>query len=431
MNAAVLRIALPSIVSNITVPLLGLIDIAITGHLGSASYIGAVAVGGTFFNIVYWLFGFLRMGTGGLTAQAFGAKDSEESSLILSRSLILAMAVAFLLILLQSPIFSIAFHWLNVPADVQPHAYIYCSILIWGAPAVLAMYSFTGWFLGMQNAHFPMWIAIIQNLVNITASIGFVYGVGMKVDGIAYGTLIAQYTGLLLAIILWKRKYARATNLPEWKSIFNLEALRHFFRVNRAIFLRTLCLIIVSTYFTSFGASGGSTLLAANTLLMQFFLFFSYVMDGFAYAGEALGGKFYGARNRGQFSRLVRNLFKWGSILSLLFTIVYALGGDFIISLLTDETNVRTVASNYLPYAIGIPIVSFSAFLFDGIFIGTTDTRAMLLSMLCATATFFLVFRYSSAPHNHALWLAFLSYLLTRSIVSLVFYKLNRTFVKQ
>ncbi len=431
MNAQVLRIALPSIVSNITVPLLGLIDIAITGHLGSASYIGAVAIGGTLFNIIYWLFGFLRMGTGGLTAQAFGAKDSEESCLILSRSLILAMAVAVLLILLQLPILSAAFHWLNVPTDVLPHAYTYCSILIWGAPAVLAMYGFTGWFLGMQNAHFPMWTAIAQNLVNITASVCFVYGAGMKVEGIAYGTLIAQYTGLLLALILWQSKYARTTILPEWKSIFNLDALRHFFRVNRAIFLRTLCLIIVSTYFTSFGASGGSTLLAANTLLMQFFLFFSYVMDGFAYAGEALGGKFYGARNRQQFSRLVRNLFKWGSILSLLFTIVYASGGDFIVSLLTDEANVRNVAGNYLPYAIAIPVVSFSAFLFDGIFIGTTDTRAMLLSMLCATAIFFLVFHYSSAPHNHSLWLAFLSYLLTRSIVSLVFYKLNRTFVKQ
>ncbi len=431
MNAQVLRIAFPSIVSNITVPLLGVIDIAITGHLGSASYIGAVAIGGTLFNIIYWLFGFLRMGTGGLTAQAFGAKDSEESCLILSRSLILAMAVAVLLILLQLPILSAAFHWLNVPTDVLPHAYTYCSILIWGAPAVLAMYGFTGWFLGMQNAHFPMWTAIAQNLVNITASVCFVYGAGMKVEGIAYGTLIAQYTGLLLALILWQSKYARTTILPEWKSIFNLDALRHFFRVNRAIFLRTLCLIIVSTYFTSFGASGGSTLLAANTLLMQFFLFFSYVMDGFAYAGEALGGKFYGARNRQQFSRLVRNLFKWGSILSLLFTIVYASGGDFIVSLLTDEANVRNVAGNYLPYAIAIPVVSFSAFLFDGIFIGTTDTRAMLLSMLCATAIFFLVFHYSSAPHNHSLWLAFLSYLLTRSIVSLVFYKLNRTFVKQ
>lgn len=418
MNKKILRIALPSIVSNITVPLLGLVDVAIVGHLGSAAYIGAIAVGGMLFNIIYWLFGFLRMGTSGMTSQALGRRDLDEVALLAARALSVGLFIALLLIFLQYPIARMAFRFIRPTAEVESLAAVYFRICIWGAPAVLGLYGFAGWFIGMQNSRYPMFIAIAQNVVNIAASLCFVYLLGMKVEGVAMGTLIAQYSGLGMALLLWMRHYGRLRRRLRWPEVFRRGAMRRFFGVNRDIFFRTLCLVAVTTFFTAVGAREGDVVLAVNTLLMQLFTLFSYIMDGFAYAGEALAGLYIGAGNRVDLRRMVRLLFGWGIGLSLFFTLLYGVGGREFLGLLTDEEGVIGVAAGYFWWVLAIPLAGFAAFLWDGIFIGATATGRMLLAMVVASGAFFGVyFLFYPSMGNHALWLAFLVYLLLRGVV--------------
>lgn len=422
MNRNILRIAIPSIVSNITVPLLALVDTTIVGHLGATAYIGAIAVGTMLFNMIYWLFGFLRMGTGGLTAQAYGRHSHESALYILLRSLSVAGCFSLLLFILQVPIVRIAFNFIHTTPEVETLARTYFSILIWGAPAVLGLYSFIGWFLGMQNARIPMMIAIVQNLTNITVSLCLVYGLGWKVEGIALGTLVAQYSGLAIAIAVWLTRYHPGRHHIAWQQILHTGEVRKFFQVNRDIFLRTLCIIAVTTYFTSAGAGLGELQLAANTLLMQFFILFSYIMDGYAYAAEALSGRFFGAGQLKEFKGLTRYLFYWGAGLSAIFTLTYSFGGHTILSLLTNETVVIRQAQEYLPYVMVLPFISFAAFLFDGLFIGTTSTRQMLCSMALAALLYFAVltlFPFSNAT----LWTAFLVYLASRGLAQACMFK--------
>lgn len=421
MNKQILHIALPSIISNITVPLLALVDTTIVGHLGSASYIAAIALGGMIFNMIYWLFNFLRMGTGGLTAQAYGANQHQATSYILLRSLTIAGGIALTLLLLQRPIFQVTFHFVTATAEVRSLASIYFNILIWGAPAMLALYSFTGWFLGMQNARIPMCIAITQNVVNIAVSTLLVFGCHLKIEGVALGTLISQYTALLLAVIFCLTKFDVKQHF-ELKAILDINTLKRFFQVNRDIFLRTLCLIAVTTYFTSAGSTQGELTLAANTLLMQFFIIFSYFMDGFAYAGEALGGRYFGAHDRLNFQRMTRCLFAWGGALSVLFFFIYFLSGTSLLHLLTDDSQVINRAQQYLPIIYFIPLISFAAFLFDGLYIGTTATRYMLISMFCASAAFFILINVCTLS-NTLLWLAFLVYLGGRGLMQAFLFK--------
>ena len=421
MNKQILHIALPSIISNITVPLLALVDTTIVGHLGSASYIAAIALGGMIFNMIYWLFNFLRMGTGGLTAQAYGANQHQATSYILLRSLTIAGGIALTLLLLQRPIFQVTFHFVTATAEVRSLASIYFNILIWGAPAMLALYSFTGWFLGMQNARIPMCIAITQNVVNIAVSTLLVFGCHLKIEGVALGTLISQYTALLLAVIFCLTKFDVKQHF-ELKAILDISTLKRFFQVNRDIFLRTLCLIAVTTYFTSAGSTQGELTLAANTLLMQFFIIFSYFMDGFAYAGEALGGRYFGAHDRLNFQRVTRCLFAWGGALSVLFFFIYFLSGTSLLHLLTDDSQVINRAQQYLPIIYFIPLISFAAFLFDGLYIGTTATRYMLISMFCASAAFFVLINVCTLS-NTLLWLAFLVYLGSRGLMQAFLFK--------
>lgn len=421
MNHQIFNIAIPSIVSNVTVPLLALADTTIVGHLGAASYIGAIAVGGMIFNMVYWLFGFLRMGTGGLTAQAYGAADSVECLRVLLRSLMLAALVGVLMMVLQVPLADGVFRLVDATSEVERLARCYFFTLVWGAPAVLGLYSFNGWFLGMQNARIPMLISIVQNVVNVCASLCFVFGLGMKVEGVALGTLVAQYLGLLMALAFWLCQY-HPFHTMEWRDhLFVCEAWGRFFSVNRDIFLRTLCLISVTTCFTSCGAAQGDMVLAANALLMQFYIFFSYVMDGFAYAGEALGGRYCGACDVTRFRLLTRRLFFCGLCSTVLFTLVYALGARAILQWLTDDAAVVDEAVNYIPYVACIPLASVAAFLFDGLFVGTTSTRYMLLSMMVAVGVFFGVL-WLGGNGNVTLWIAFLLYLACRGMVQAAFF---------
>lgn len=417
-NREILQIALPSIVSNITVPLLGLIDVTIVGHLGAASYIGAIAVGGMLFNIIYWIFGFLRMGTGGMTAQAYGQQDNAEMMRLLTRSMSVGSLIALTLILLQYPIERTAFACIETTPEIERLATTYFRICIWGAPAVLGLYSFSGWFIGMQNSRYPMFIAITQNIVNILVSLVLVYGLEMKIEGVAIGTLVAQYAGFLMAITLWIHKYKAIRRHAELRSLLNKEAMYRFFQVNRDIFLRTLCLVAVTVFFTSAGAAQGEVVLAVNTLLMQLFTLFSYIMDGFAYAGEALTGKHIGANNRTGLQQMVRQLFMWGIGVSLAFTLMYGIGGEDFLKLLTNEESVIAASSTYFYWVLTIPLAGFAAFLYDGIFIGATATRLMLFAMAIAAAVFFLIyFSCQSTLGNHALWLAFITYLALRGMV--------------
>ena len=418
INKRILQIAVPSIISNITVPLLGLIDVTIVGHLGAAAYIGAIAVGGMLFNIIYWIFGFLRMGTSGMTSQAYGKHDLDEVARLLLRSVGVGLLIAIILVALQYPIRKLAFTFIQTTEEVERLATLYFWICIWGAPAMLGLYGFAGWFIGMQNSRFPMYIAITQNIVNIAASLCFVYLFHMKVAGVAWGTLTAQYAGFLMALLLWRRYYGGLKKHVAWHEVLKKEAMLRFFQVNRDIFLRTLCLVIVTLFFTSAGAAQGEIVLAVNTLLMQLFTLFSYIMDGFAYSGEALVGKYVGANNQPALCRTVRQLFIWGVGLSTGFTLLYFFGGKSFLGLLTNETSVIREAENYFYWVLAIPLTGFAAFLWDGIFIGATATRQMFYSMLVASGSFFLVY-YSLHEWmgNHALWLAFIVYLSLRGIM--------------
>ena len=422
----ILRIAVPSIVSNITVPLLGLVDITIVGHLGAASYIGAIAIGSTIFSMIYWIFAFFRMGTSGMTSQAYGANNLKEAQLLLFRSVISSLGIAVLILIFQKSLLELAL-LIMAPADaVKTSAVLYFNICIWGAPAMLILYSITGWLLGMQNAKYPLYIAIVQNLVNILASIFFVIYLKMNVSGVAFGTLIAQYLGLIMASILC----TKVLHSRQLKIKFNLsevikgKSLQKFFTVNRDIFLRTLCLVCVTLYFTAAGSHQSVNILATNALLMQFFTLYSYFMDGFAFAGEALSGKHLGAKNGRSLDNVVKALFIWGCGVSVLFTLIYAIGGNTIISLFTNEQNVRATASEYIYWVVCIPFAGLSAFIWDGIFIGLTATRQMLTSMFCAMCIFFTTYLgLNNSIHNHALWLAFILYLLTRGIMQGWLYK--------
>ena len=427
----ILQLALPSIISNITVPLLGMIDVAIVGHMGSAVYIGAVAVGSMIFNLVYWLFGFLRMGASGMTSQALGRRDLQEVTLLLSRSLTIALGIASLLIILQIPLKWVMFWLIGPTADVTPFASTYFDIVIWGAPASLALFALSGWCIGMQNTRIPMMVSIMQNIVNILASLTLVYALNMKIEGVALGTVIAQYAGCLMAVLLIQKSYGRLRTYWKLKGTFLRQSMMQFFRINRDIFLRTLCLVAVNLYFTSAGARHGAVILSVNTVLLQLYLLFSYFMDGFAYAGEALGGRYYGAKNYIQLRQMIRHLFGWALAMTVSYTLLYILGGMWIVGILTDEPHVLETATDYLPWAWLIPAAGAAAFIWDGLFIGFTATRGMLVSSFVAALLFFSTYLLTvNIMGNHGLWLAQIIYLSTRGILQTGWYriKLNALF---
>jgi len=426
----ILQIALPSIVSNITVPLLGMIDVAIVGHMGSAIYIGAVAVGSMVFNLVYWLFGFLRMGTSGMTSQALGRRDLAEVTKILVRSAKLALTMAIALIVLQVPLRWLMFLLIGPTADVAPIAATYYYIVIWGAPASLGLFCLMGWFVGMQNTRIPMFVSIMQNVVNILASLTLVYGFGMKIEGVAFGTVIAQYAGLLVAVGLLVKYYGclfrRFWSVRQFFSLQRTIGYGDGYSVNRDIFLRTLFLVAVNLFFTSAGARQGAVILSVNTVMLQLYLFFSYFMDGFAYAGEALCGRLYGAHNRDAFCGTLRRLFGWMTVVTVAYTVIYILCGMGIINLLTDELQVAQTARQYIGWAWLIPAAGCMAFIWDGVFVGLTATRGMLVASAVAALLFFCIYAVTVGFWgNHGLWLAQVVYLAMRGLIQTVWYRLK------
>lgn len=424
MNRKILRLAIPSIAANITTPLLALVDTAIVGHMGSELYIAAIAVGGVMFNMLYWLFSFLRGGTSGLSAQACGANDSRASTLVLRRSLIVASGAGILMVLLQQPIFLLLSWFLDAGRETTALASLYFHILIYGAPAVLGNYAMSGWFLGMQNSKMLLWVSLVINIVNILSSLLLVYGLDMGIAGVATGSLIAQWTGFAAGFLFLRRYRLTSTPLAD---ILRWKELKRFFSINLDVMLRTMCMIAVTLWFTRAGSRQGPLILAVNTMLMQLFLLFSYMMDGFAFAGEALVGKFVGAHDISSLRLCVRRLFVWGAIWAAFFTLLYVVGGEEFLGLLSNDSNVITASREYFIWALTVPFAGFAAFAWDGVFIGATMTRGLLLSMFGAMVTFFITYLFLyPAMGNHALWLAFILYLIMRGLLQTLIFIRHR-----
>ncbi len=390
-----------------------MVDTAIVGHMGDSKYIAAIALGGTAFSMMYWVFAFLRMSTSGLIAQAYGADDEVLATDVLRKSLLLAAAIASLILLLQFPLFRGA-AWLTAARAEALHEFaVYFFTCVWGAPAILLNYSLSGWFIGRQDTRTPMFAAILQNVMNIVLSASFVYLLNMGIRGVALGTVLGAWSGTFYMTFCLRRS-ARFLFSPigqriGWDSLFS---------INRDIFLRTLCLVAVTVYFTRAGSEQTPGILEANAILMQLFIFFSFFIDGFANAGEALSGRYWGAGDKHGLQESIRALFRWGGGVALLFSLFYLLFGSNVLQLLTSQSQVLAIAATYLPWLCVMPLLAFPAFVWDGIFIGLTRSRQMFMSMLCAMLVFFaLWFALRHTIHNHALWLAFDAYLLTRGVV--------------
>lgn len=417
LDKEIAQLALPAVAATLTTPLLGLMDVAFTGHMGGPAYLAAIAIGGNIFNLLYWLFSFLRSGTGGITAQARGAKNPDEMNEALFRSLLVSICAGLLIIILQRPI-EAAFGWFMEPdRNTWVLACKYFRILVWGAPAVLMSYTFTGWMVGMGSSKSALWMSLTINVANLAASCIFVLGLHWRVEGVAFGTLIAQWSGVAVGLPL-ALHLAPEGHRPTFARLLLKERMKRFFSVNLDIFLRTVCLIAVTLWFTREGATQGSVILAANALLMQFFIFFSYFTDGLAYAAEAIIGRAVGAKNETLRRDAVKRIMLWGTGVALGFTAIYGFGGWGFIDLLTTDYGVRSAAADFMPWVIAIPFVGFAAFIWDGIFIGYLATRSLLYSMLLSAIAYFVtLWLLKPVMGNHALWLAFLIYLATRSLV--------------
>ena len=418
LNRSILKLAIPNIVSNITIPLLGLVDMMLMGHLDSVAYIGAVGLGGTIFSVLYSIFSFMRAGTTGFTAQAYGGKDHQEISYAFYRSMGIALIATFIVLSLQRPIEWIAMQLLNGSDEVLAYTSDYYRVRIWAAPAVLSLYTFNGWYIGMQNTTIPMIIAILINVVNICLSVLFVNVFHMGVTGVALGTVIAQYTGLLTALIFMIARYRRYLIPVKRTILLQSDKLRRFFKVNTDFMIRSILLVLTIAFFTNQSAKLGDDILAVNMILMQFFYVFSYFTDGFAYAGEALVGRFVGAKDPINLKKTIRYLLLWGFGLSIPFTLLYWAFPEAFIHLISDQPGIAEQAHPYYIYMILIPVITFAAFIWDGIYIGATAARGIRNTMLIASLVVFLPAWYFLMPAygNHGLWVAFLLFMITRGI---------------
>ena len=418
LNRSILRLAIPNIISNITVPLLGFVDMMLMGHQDSIAYIGAIGLGGTIFSVMYSIFSFMRAGTTGFTAQAYGANDRAEIAYSLYRSLCIALIATVLILSLQGPVEWLSMKLLHGSDEVLAHTATYFRVRIWAAPAVLCLYAFNGWYIGMQNTTIPMIIAILTNVVNIVLSVVFVNFMGMGVIGVALGTVIAQYCGLLTAIIFLFAKFRHHLIPIRRVILLQSDKLKRFFQVNADFMIRSILLVLSIAYFNNQSAKLGDDMLAVNMILMQFFYIFSYFTDGFAYAGEALVGRFTGAHDAKQLRQTVKLLFLWGLLIALPFTLLYALFPDWFIGLISDQPGIIPMAHPYYVYLAAIPLITFTAFLWDGVYIGATAARAIRNTMLISALAVFLPASLILMPRygNHGLWIAFLLFMVARGL---------------
>ena len=445
INKDILKLAVPSILANITVPLVGMADIAIAGHLeaDAATLIGGIAIGSMLFDLLYWNFGFLRVGTGGLAAQAYGSGDRRECARILTRGLGISLAIALLLIAIQWVFVNAAFLVVECTPEVQDLASQYFFIRIWAAPATLSLMVLKGWFIGMQDSVSAMIADVTVNGVNIAASLLLALGLTVKditvipaigFPGIAAGTVTAQWTGLLTALALLLFKYRKSTmsqlRMADIKALFRGSETRRFFVMNADLFVRSLCFIAIYIGFTVISARYGDTLLAVSSILMKLLMIFSYFTDGFAYAGEALTGRFIGAKDGDNLRLTVKWTFVWSMGLALLFMLVYQFAGDALLRVMTSDQTVIDAAGDYMPWLLLMPLVGCAAFTWDGIYIGATASRQMRNSMLWAVVAFAVVWAAGIAVltmqnlatdiYNktamHILMAAYFAHLLARTV---------------
>lgn len=442
INSEILSLAIPSILANITVPLVGMVDIAVAGNLGteSASLIGGIALGSMLFDLLYWNFSFLRAGTGGLTAQAFGRNDFTEVMKIFVRAVGISLVCALVLIAVHRVFVDAALWVVDATPAVKSLAAQYFFIRIWAAPATLSLMAFKGWFIGVQDSLSAMIVDFVVNGMNIGASIVLAMGwrvvgfEGIGFAGIALGTVAAQYSGLLAAVILVlvrHRKYFSGIRSLDFKGIFKGGEMRRFFVMNADLLVRSLCFIGIYIGFTTISAAFGDLLLATGSIMMKLLLLFSYFTDGFAYAGEAMSGKYKGAGDGPSLNRTVRWTFAWSMGIAGIFVVIYYFGGSWLLRLMSSDPAVLDMSSRFLPWLLLMPLVGCPAFTWDGIYIGVTASRKMRDSMLWAVAGFFLVyylgllildsaFSAHTADHDiialHLLMAAYLVHLLIRTI---------------
>lgn len=415
-HARVMRVAVPIVLANVTVPLLGAVDTAVVGQMGAAAPIGAVGIGAIILSSVYWIFGFLRMGTTGLTSQALGAGNAAEVTAILLRALLIGVAAGLFFILVQVPLFWAAF-WLSPgSAEVEGLAQSYLQIRIWGAPATIALYAVTGWLIATERTRAVLALQLWINGVNIGLDLWFVLGLGWGVEGVAIATLIAEWTGLGFG--LWLCRAAFGTALaPALARLRDAAALRVMAVVNGDIMVRSILLQISFTSFLFLGAGLGDVTLAANQVLMQFLTIAAFFLDGFAFAAEALVGKAVGARSVASARRASLLSTGWGVGAVLVLSLVYLLAGPALIDLMTTAPEVRLAARDYLFWLAAAPIIGVWAWMLDGIFIGATLTRemrqTMLVSVLVYTAALLVLLPLFG---NHGLWAALMVLNITRGI---------------
>ena len=458
INKDILKLAIPSILANITVPLVGMVDIAVAGHLdvNAATMIGGIAIGSMLFDLLYWNFGFLRVGTGGLAAQAYGRGDRKECARILARALGIALACALVLISIQWIFVKAAFLVVDSSPEVLALATKYFYIRIWAAPATLSLMALKGWFIGMQDSVSPMATDMTVNgmnvLMSIILSLGFTVG-GLHYDGIGFagvaaGTVVAQYSGLLVALLLLLWKYRRNTlstiTLPELRGLFKGEETRRFFVMNADLYVRSLCFIAIYIGFTVISARYGDVLLAVSSILMKLLMIFSYFTDGFAYAGEALTGRYIGAKDSFMVRQTVRWTFVWSMSIALLFMGIYHFAGVPMLRMMTSDPIVVDAAVGYLPWLLLMPVAGCAAFTWDGIYIGATASRQMRNSMLWATVSFAalwavgILILQAVAPDSpsygriamHILMAAYFAHLLARTVYLTVKWRIVSLYLK-
>jgi len=411
------RIAAPMILSNVSVPLLGMVDTGVVGHLDDPAYLGAVAVGAAIFGVLFTGVNFLRMGTTGIAAQCFGAEDEDGLRTTLGQALIVALGISLVLILLQLPIGATGIALLGPDPDIALHARDYFDVRIWGAPATLANYVLIGWFIGLQNARIPLLIVVVANLTNILLDLFFVIGLGMKVQGVAAASVLAEIAGLATGLWFVRRELARHQGRWLRERLLGLREYGAFFAINAHLFVRTMALVFTLSFVTAQGARLGGLVLAANAILLNLQYLLSFALDGFAHAAEALVGKAVGQRSRQGLAAAVGITLRWSLYVALGFALLYATAGRGFVLLLTDLDEVRRAAFEYLPWMIASPLVSVWSFLYDGVFVGATRAREMRDVMLVSALVVFLPAWYLLQPlGNHGLWLAFMLFMASRGI---------------
>lgn len=410
-----MKLAVPSILANITVPLVGMVDIAVAGRLGNVAAIGAIAVGSMLFDLLYWNFGFLRVGTGGLTAQAYGRRDLPGAMRYFVQGIATSLASALFLIAIQWFFVEAAFFFIKSSEEVEALARQYFFIRIWAAPATLSLFVFKGWFIGMQNTVSPMVVDIAVNVVNTVASAYLALFTPLGIAGVAVGTVVAQYSGLALASFILYRYYRRPLRHVNIRKDVSFKDMKHFYVINFNLFLRSLCFMLIYCGFTTIAARYGDSDLAVSSIIMKLLMLYSYFIDGFAYAGEALTGKYIGAQDKTSLSRAVRLLFLWTAGIAVVSTAAYGFGGEWMVRVMTTEADVIAGAGPYLFWLTVMPVFSCAAFIWDGIFIGATAAKAIRNSMIWASIAFYaFYFAFKGQLGIQALYAAYFAHLIAR-----------------